>query len=40
MVTPMFTPSSQRIFFTSDRDGKPAIYTMSVEKLVESTDAP
>lgn len=40
IVNPVFTPSSQRIFFTSDRDGKPAIYTMSVEKLVEETDTP
>ena len=40
MVGPMFSPNSQRIYFGSDRDGKPAIYTMSVEKLVESTDSP
>jgi len=39
MVQPVFAPSSQRIFFNSDRDGKPAIYTMSVEKLVAETDA-
>ena len=40
IVNPVFTPSSQRIFFMSDRDGKPSIYTMSVEKLVEETDSP
>jgi len=37
MVSPIFTPNSQRILFASDRDGKPAIYMMSVEKLVERT---
>lgn len=37
MVAPIFSPSSQRIFFQSDRHGKPAIYSMSVEKLVEQT---
>ncbi len=40
MVAPIFAPNSQRIFFVSDRDGKPAIYTMSVEKFVEETDSP
>jgi oligogalacturonide lyase len=38
MVTPIFSPASQRIFFASDRDGKPAIYTMPVEKFVEETE--
>jgi len=38
MVAPIFTPNSQRIFFMSDRDGKPAIYTMSVARLVEETN--
>jgi len=37
MVAPIFSPNSQRVFFTSDRDGKPAIYSMSVAKLVEET---
>jgi oligogalacturonide lyase len=36
-VAPIFSPSSQRVFFQSDRHGKPAIYSMSVEKLVEQT---
>lgn len=40
MVQPVFAPSSQRIFFNSDRDGRPAIYTMAVEKLVSETDTP
>lgn len=37
-VNPVFSPSSQRIFFQSDRNGKMAIYTMAVEKLVEKTE--
>jgi oligogalacturonide lyase len=39
MVAPVFSPNSQRIFFSSDQHGKPAIYTMAVERLVEATDA-
>jgi oligogalacturonide lyase len=39
IVSPIFSPNSQRIFFGSDLHGKPAIYTMSVEKFVEETDA-
>ncbi len=38
MTAPRFSPDSQRVYFTSDRDGKPAIYCMHVEKLVEKTD--
>ena len=37
-VAPMFSPDSQRIYFQSDRDGKPAIYSMHVDKLVEKTE--
>jgi len=37
-VAPVFSPNSQRIYFESDRHGKPAIYRMAVEKLVESTE--
>ncbi len=37
-VAPIFSPSSQRVFFQSDRHGKPAIYTMSVEKFVAETE--
>ena len=37
-VNPTFSPDSQRIFFRSDRDGKPAIYRIRVEKFVEETD--
>ncbi|MBS1860016.1 MAG: PD40 domain-containing protein [Acidobacteria bacterium] len=38
-VDPVFAPDSQRIYFQSDRHGKPAIYCMHVEKLVEKTEA-
>jgi oligogalacturonide lyase len=34
-TAPMFSPDAQRIYFESDRHGKPAIYSMNVEKLVE-----
>lgn len=37
-VEPQFSPDSQRIYFQSDRDGKPAIYGMHVDRLVEKTD--
>jgi oligogalacturonide lyase len=37
-VGPIFSPDSQRIFFQSDREGKPAIYRIRVEKFVEETD--
>ena len=38
-VAPVFAPDSQRIYFQSDRHGKPAIYCMHVEKLVEKTES-
>ncbi len=38
MVAPFFSPNSQRVFFSSDRHGKQAIYIMSVEKLVDPTE--
>jgi oligogalacturonide lyase len=38
MVSPVFSPNSQRVFFGSDRHGKPAIYSLAVEKLVEETE--
>jgi oligogalacturonide lyase len=38
LVTPVFTPDSQKILFVSDRMGKPAIFMMNVEKLIEKTD--
>ncbi len=36
-TSPVFSPDSQRIFFQSDRHGKPAIYMVAVERLVERT---
>lgn len=38
-VAPRFAPDSQRIYFQSDRHGKPAIYCMHVERLVEKIEA-
>lgn len=38
-VAPAFTPDSQKIVFQSDRHGKPALYMMNVEKLIEKTDS-
>ena len=38
MVAPIFSPNSQRIFFQSDRDGKMAIYGMTVDRLVAETE--
>ncbi len=38
LTSPVFSPGSQRIYFQSDRHGKPAIYSMVVEKLVERTE--
>jgi oligogalacturonide lyase len=37
-TAPVFAPDSQRIYFQSDRHGKPAIYCVRVEKLVEKTE--
>lgn len=39
IVEPIFTPDSQKILFVSDRLGKPAIFLMNVEKLIEKTDS-
>ncbi len=38
LVAPIFSPNSQRVFFQTDRHGKLAIYSMSVERLVEETE--
>ncbi|MGA2194772.1 MAG: hypothetical protein ABSH40_05835 [Bryobacteraceae bacterium] len=38
-TAPRFSPDAQRIYFQSDRDGKPAIYCVHVERLVERIDA-
>ena len=37
-TAPLFSPGSQSILFQSDKHGKPAIYSMRVEKLVEKTE--
>ena len=37
-VWPFFSADSQWIYFQSDRDGKPALYRMRVNRLVEKTD--
>lgn len=34
-VSPLFSPDAQRIYFQSDRHGKPALYALHVERLVE-----
>jgi oligogalacturonide lyase len=36
-VKPAFSPDSRRVYFQSDREGKPAIYSVNVEQLVEPT---
>jgi Tol biopolymer transport system component len=36
-VAPRFSPDSRQIFYQSDRHGKPAIYCVPVERLVEPT---
>jgi oligogalacturonide lyase len=38
-TAPIFTPDSQRVVFQSDEHGKPALFTMSIEKLVANTEA-
>lgn len=37
-TAPIFSPNSRRVFFESDRQGKPAIYCLNVENLVEATE--
>jgi oligogalacturonide lyase len=38
-VAPVFSPDSRRVYFQSDHQGKPAIYSVNVERLVEPTVA-
>jgi oligogalacturonide lyase len=38
-VAPAFTPDSRHVLFQSDRDGRPAIYSVHVDRLVEPTEA-
>jgi len=35
MVSPVFSPDARRVYFQSDEDGKPALYSVNVEMLVE-----
>ncbi len=35
----VFSPNSQRVLFRSDQHGKPAIYSISVERFVEETES-
>ncbi|MES1258229.1 MAG: hypothetical protein ABUS51_07355 [Acidobacteriota bacterium] len=37
MVSPLFSPDSQSVFFSSDRHGKSALYRVHIEKFVEET---
>jgi oligogalacturonide lyase len=37
-VTAFFSPNSQRVIFQSDGDGKMAIYSIAVDRLVEETE--
>ena len=37
-VSPVFSHNSQRIYFVSDRHGKPAIYMMRVDRFIEKTE--
>jgi oligogalacturonide lyase len=39
-VSPVFSPDSRSVFFTSDQHGKPALYRIAVDKLVEATEEP
>jgi oligogalacturonide lyase len=38
-VTTFFSPNSQRVVFQSDRDGKMALYSIVVDRLVEATES-
>jgi oligogalacturonide lyase len=37
-VTVLFTPNSQRLLWHTDREGKSAIYSLAVEKFIETTE--
>lgn len=38
MTAPRFSLDSQRLYFESDRDGKPAIYGIHLERFLEKTE--
>jgi oligogalacturonide lyase len=33
----VFSPDSQRVFWQTDREGRPAVYTMALERFIEKT---
>jgi oligogalacturonide lyase len=37
LVSPVFSPDSRRVYFESDHEGKSALYSVNVERLVEPT---
>lgn len=37
-VAVQFSPNSQRLFYQTDREGKPAIYSMALERFLELTE--
>ena len=37
MINPRFSPDTQRMYFQSDRDGKPAVYSVRLEKWLDKT---
>jgi oligogalacturonide lyase len=37
-VRVVFSPNSQRLFYQTDREGKPAIYSIVVDRFVEKTE--
>ena len=39
MTAPRFSPDTQRLYFQSDREGKPAIYGVHMERFLEKTEA-
>ena len=39
LVAPVFAPDSQKVYFQSDKHGKPAIYRLAVERFVEKTES-
>jgi oligogalacturonide lyase len=39
MTAPRFSPDNTHVYFQSDRHGKPAIYSIHVDKLVEKSEA-
>jgi oligogalacturonide lyase len=38
-VAPVFSPDSQNIYFGSDRHGKPAVYSVALDRMVEETES-